>query len=195
MSSSKHAGASALSLILSGTLSCAPVTAPPLGAGESSTESTSSLFQKPWRWTDEHGELVTFSKWKGSPLVLSMFYRSCTTRCPLTVAKLQRIEAAFARQNRSAHFVLVTLDPHNDQPWDLFAFKTAERLSEQSWHILQGGDADTRSLEHFLELHASAVDEGHIDHEVRIAVFDAEGRRVKSFRGWGFDDEEAVIPQ
>jgi protein SCO1/2 len=182
-----------LALTLATNVACSPAerTRDPVVA--SPAAPSSSLFERPWQWTDEHGELVTFSKWKGAPLVVSMFYRSCTTRCPLTLQKLQRIEAAFDRQRRSAQFLLVTLDPHNDTPSRLLAFKEGEHLSAVSWHLLNGDDAETRALEQFLELHASANDEGHIDHEVRIAVFDADGRRVRSFRGWGFEDDEAVV--
>jgi protein SCO1 len=180
--------------ILCCALSCAPVPATGEVSGATPVASpSSSLFREPWRWTDEHGELVRFSKWRGSPLVVSMFFRSCTERCPLTVEKLRRIEAAFAKKNRTAQFVLVTLDPKSDTPSRLLAFKEGEHLSEGSFHLLNGGDAETRALGRLLGVHPSAIDEAHIDHEVRIAVFDAKGILMRSFAGWGFDDADAVI--
>jgi protein SCO1 len=175
-------------------LACAPVKATADVTRETVAESSSaSLFQEPWRWTDEHGELVTFSKWRGSPLVVAMFFRSCTERCPLTVEKLRRIEAAFAKKKQPAQFLLVTLDPHTDTPSRLLAFKEGEHLSESSFHLLNGGDAETRALGRLLGVHPSANDEGHIDHEVRIVVFDAQGILTRSFVGWVFDDDDAVI--
>ena len=37
-----------------------------------------------------------------------------------------------------------------------------------------------------------AYDDGHIDHDVQIAVFDSAGRVVR-FAGWGFDAEATVV--
>lgn len=151
----------------------------------------SPLFSEPWRWTDERGQSVTFSKWAGAPLVVTMFFTSCKYRCPRTIDKLREIDAAFARDHRQAQFVLVTLDPRNDTPERLDAFKKAARLPAESWHLLGGNEADTRALGRFLGIHP-AYDDGHIDHEVRIDVIDAGGSVVRRLEGWNYDGDGAI---
>jgi protein SCO1/2 len=88
-------------------------------------------------------------------------------------------------------FLLVTLDPATDTPERLARFKRANDLPE-NWHLLTGNDEDTKRLARTLAVNAMR-DEGHIDHDVRIAVLDAEGRVVKSFGGWDFDEERIGI--
>jgi protein SCO1/2 len=161
-----------------------------LFSGASFADS-SPLFSEPWRWKDEQGQTVTFSRWAGAPLVVTMFFTSCKYRCPRTVDKLHEIEAAFARSHQRAQFVLVTLDPRSDTPQRLDAFKKAAHLPAESWHLLSGDDADTRALGRFLAIHP-AYDDGHVDHEVRIGIFDAEGNVVRRLEGWNYDGDEAI---
>jgi protein SCO1/2 len=148
--------------------------------------SAASLFDQPWRWRDERGQDVILSQWRGKVLVVTMFYRSCQTRCPMTVGKLREVAGVFERERVPANFVLVTLDPQSDTPPRLRAFKESHGLSGDSWHFLTGGEAQTRELARTLGVHP-AYDNGHIDHEVRILVFDEEGRPLRRFRGWAFD--------
>ena len=51
------------------TESCEPAQSPPDIA--SSRQRPISLFARPWPWTDEQGASVTFSQWRGVPIVVS----------------------------------------------------------------------------------------------------------------------------
>jgi protein SCO1 len=149
------------------------------------------LFQQTWQWKNERAETVSFSRWAGQPVVLTMFFRSCEARCAPTVERLKKVEAAFLRQGRHPHFVLVTLDPRNDTPARLRMFKKSRRLPEESWHLLSGPLLQTRELGRLLD-YRSAGDDGHIEHETKIFVYDATGALVKTLAGWRFSDEEAT---
>lgn len=161
-----------------------------LASGAASADD-SSLFSRPWRWRDERDQVVALSKWAGAPLVVTMFFTSCKFRCPRTIDKLREIDAAFTRSHRQAQFVLVTLDPYHDTPDRLEAFKRTAHLPPDTWHLLSGDGADTRALSRLLTVHP-AYDDEHINHEVRIGVFDAQGNPTRLLRGWGFDGEEAI---
>jgi protein SCO1/2 len=155
------------------------------------TGAETSLFSRPWTWTDDHGQAVTLSRWGGAPQVVTMFFRGCDLRCPLTLAKLHDVEAAFSRVGQPVQFVLVTLDPRNDTPERLADFKAARHLGE-TWHLLAGNNSDTQELGKLLGIHRT-YDDLHIDHDVRIALIDADGRIVQMFEGWHFD--EGVMPR
>ena len=154
---------------------------------------TPSLYQLPWRWTDDEGHDVTFSTYRGVPVVLTMIYTSCRIRCPLTLAKLKKIDAAFAKARRPVQFVLATLDPRNDSWTKLNAFKRSQGLPGRTWHLLTGDMAQTTALWRLLGTHA-AYDDGHIDHDVKIAVLGLDGRILRSFEGWDFDVQDALLP-
>lgn len=151
-----------------------------------------SLFDAAWRWTDENAAEVSFSRWRGAPLVVTINYTTCRLRCPMTLDKLGEVERAYARKHQRVNFVLVTLDPSNDTPKRLKAYKKARGLSEATWHLLSGSEAQTKELTRFLGIRT--LDDGsHIDHEVKILVFDGDGREVRSFVGLHFDEEAAVV--
>jgi cytochrome oxidase Cu insertion factor (SCO1/SenC/PrrC family) len=176
--------AAALSLLLAAQGSTT-LAAPPVPA------ATEGLFARPWRWTTELGEARTFDAWRGQTLVVAPFYTSCQVRCPQTLRKLTGIAEAYRRAGRSATFVLVTLDPENDTAPRLRRFKERNGLPA-AWHLLSGSAADTRGLSELLETR-TAYDSSHIDHQVRIAVFDRGGHLARNLHGWDFDVAQALI--
>ena len=179
-------------LMGAGLTACASSSAPTVTPGPAGiSRATPSLFDEPWSWVDDRGVATTFGAFRGAPLVVTAIYTSCTVRCPFTVEKLKEVARAYERSGRTAHFFLVTLDPHTDTPERLHRFKEARHLPED-WHLLAGSDLDTRALARRLVVRAM-WDDGHIDHDVRIGVFDASGRLVRSYADWSFDAGAAVV--
>jgi protein SCO1/2 len=171
-------------LALASLVGCASSLGDSAGAG---VHSAAALFDEPWQWTDDRGAAVTFRKWSGAPQIVSMFYATCTFRCPMTVAKLKRIESAFARRSLPVHLLLVTLDPRSDTPEKMRAFRNDQGLSGVTWDLLAGSDRDTKALSRLLGVRPSYGDT-HIDHDVRVGVVDANGVLVETLDGWHFDD-------
>jgi cytochrome oxidase Cu insertion factor (SCO1/SenC/PrrC family) len=150
-------------------------------------DSAVSLFDHPWVWTDERGERVAFSRWRGESLVVSAIYATCKSTCPRTIVKLHELTDNFRQQGRAAQFILVTLDPATDTPEDLRRLKASAGFPD-TWHLLAGSKEETHQLTDLLDIHV--IDDGpHLMHDSRIVVFDAKGRPTRSFRGWALDDE------
>ncbi len=141
-------------------------------------------------WIDEQGTRVALTDYRGAPFVLSAMYTSCTTRCPFTIDKLRNLDEAFRRRGVEARVVLVTLDPRTDTPDRLLRYKEAHHLPDH-WHFLSGGDAETDAMARYLGVRLMR-DDTHIDHDVRVAIFDSEGALVRRYAGWDFDVEEVV---
>jgi protein SCO1/2 len=131
------------------------------------------LFAHPWVWRDEQGAPVRFEQWRGTPIVVTLFFTSCTSTCPLTIERLRRVTETFEREGRDATFVLVTLDPSNDTPEQLRRFKSSRQLPGR-WHLLQGDEAQVRELADLLQVHV--LDDAHVFHDARIVIFDRDGR-------------------
>ncbi len=141
-------------------------------------------------YTDDHGESVALDSFRGGPVVVSTFYTSCTVRCPMTVQKLRELDRALSRTGALVPFVIVTLDPKTDTPARLGRYKRDHNLPEH-WHFLSGPLPETRALARYLGVNA-AYDDGHIDHDVRIAIFDAKGALAQGYSGWTFDSNAAA---
>jgi len=158
----------------------------PFGAPETPEPAQpASLYAAPWSFRDEQGAVVRLDRWRGSPLVVTAFYTSCPVRCPRTVLELKKADAALQRAGRRAPVVMVTLDPETDTPERLLRWKREQRLPDH-WHLLSGGRAETRALVRLLEVHP-AYDAGHIDHDVKVVVFDGAGAVQRRFEGWDLD--------
>jgi protein SCO1 len=175
--------AAALAGLASG---CAVAGAAPAAAG-----GDASVYAAPWRWTDEEGSTVALSRWRGEPVILAPFYASCSERCPRTLEKVRSVDEAYARHGVAHQVILVTLDPGSDGPERLRRFKE-QRHVPASWRVLRGEIEETRALARMLGVRA-IYDDTHVDHDVRIAVFDGSGRLVRDFGGWDFDDDDAVL--
>jgi protein SCO1/2 len=134
---------------------------------------------------------VSLNDWRGAPVLVVPFYASCRVRCPMTIEKVRRVDAAYHARGQAASIVLVTLDPRSDTPARLARFKQSTNLPA-SWTLLRGELAATQALSRTLGVRATP-DDAHIDHQVRVVVLDADGRIARNLEGWGFPVDEAVI--
>lgn len=132
-----------------------------------------SLFSYRWVWTDEQGQRVALSQWRGTPVVMTAIYTSCDNTCPRTVAKLRKVYDEYQHDGRQAEFVVVTLDPVADTPEQLRRYKEERRLPA-AWHLLRGDVAETEQLGNILGVRPMEMD-AHYVHESRITVFDGNG--------------------
>jgi cytochrome oxidase Cu insertion factor (SCO1/SenC/PrrC family) len=154
------------------------------------TETESPFLDPSATWTDEAGHETRLADLLGEPVVLAPFFASCTVLCPLTVEKVRMLDQALRRRNLAARIVLVTLDPVHDGVDRLARFKETQHVPG-SWHLLRGTVHETRALGRILGVRA-IYDGAHIDHDVRIATFDASGRLVRTYGSWDFDEDEAA---
>ena len=170
-------------------MACQPAARDVVGVVEPRQQAV-SLFERPWVWKDEQGQPVELSQWRGTTLVVTAVYTSCTRTCPVTVEKLKAIFDAYGRAGRSAQFVLVTVDPNNDTPERLRQWQVSRKLP-LPWHLLAGDARTTEAFMDLLDIHVLAEDP-HIVHDTRIMVFDGRGIAQRSFACCDFDEQAAV---
>jgi cytochrome oxidase Cu insertion factor (SCO1/SenC/PrrC family) len=150
------------------------------------------LHRARWLWTDERGDAVAFSGWRGEPVIVAAFYTSCSSTCPRTIEALRRIDNALRASGARAQMVLVTIDPDTDTPERLAAFKRSRALPE-SWRLLRGSSAQTRELLDVIGVHAIPTDP-HVVHDSYLAVFDADGHLARRVRADDAQDAGALLP-
>ena len=109
-------------------------------------EGNGSLFNVPFKWTDENGKPFSLAQLKGRPTVVSMIYTQCKSACPLTIQRVQAIEKQFGDDASKVNFLLVTLDPGRDKAVELLNFKKSHDIDRENWHLLTGSDADVRKF-------------------------------------------------
>jgi protein SCO1/2 len=112
---------------------------------------------------------------RGHPVLVAMFYTSCTQACPLTVAKLRSIEAALSEeQRRELRVLLVSLDPARDTPAQLAELGARHGLDAR-WTLARAPEEQVRELAAALGIKYRTLPDGEINHSAVITLLDAQG--------------------
>jgi protein SCO1/2 len=128
-------------------------------------------------WRTEAGAQTTLGAWKGKPFVLAFVYTSCPGTCPLTTAKLKRLDAELKKAKALLDVVVVSLDPTHDTPEAVRAYRARYKLEDaRRWQVLVGDEATLRSVTMLADFRYSRnAETGAIDHDNAIFLVDREG--------------------
>jgi protein SCO1/2 len=130
---------------------------------------------------DHRGQAVSLAALRGRPAVMTFFYASCHSACPLLIARLRSLEEA-QPDGSPAAFLAVTLDPEQDRPEALAA--TAERWGlGPRWHLLTGDPEQVRQVARDYGVGWARRPDGEIAHENLILLLDRQGRLAFTYRG------------
>jgi protein SCO1/2 len=128
---------------------------------------------------DQRDRAIGLDAYRGHPVIISMFYASCPTACPLLVTHLKRIEAGLTPATRAdVRVMLVSFDPARDTPQALAFIAKARELDQERWTLATGSDDDVRQIAAALGVSYRAGANGVIVHDSIVTVLDREGRVV-----------------
>jgi len=153
-------------------------------------ENKRSLFQDKLAWVDEQGAPVTFEKWRGKTVFLTLGYTTCKKICPLTIQKLKEIETRLLEKKESAEFVFVTIDPEVDTPESLSIFRNHVGAGEH-WHFLSANIDTTYKLGKLLYTEFLKVDD-HVLHKYKIWKI-GPGGEIEGSLNWEHHDIKDIV--
>jgi protein SCO1 len=161
---------SALALLLA----CAPVVAaPPAPPGD-------SLYQLRPALVDQAGAAATLDRYRGQPVVISMFYGSCPHVCPMLISTIQRYERELPEAQRGRlRVVMVSIDPARDTPAKLTEIAQRHRVDLARWMLARTDPAAVRKLAAALNIQYRQLPDGEFNHSTAITLLDADGRIVR----------------
>lgn len=164
----------ALAAAMAGAVDAAP--ALPAGAPPASSLPGESVYQVGARLQTADGGWRSMVSLADRPVILAMFYSSCTSVCPILVPQMQRIEAALGAAERShVRFVLVSLDSVADTPDRLAAFASAHHLDQPGWIVARASATDVRSLAAVLGVRYRQLPDGSFNHSTAVTLLDERG--------------------
>ncbi len=135
---------------------------------------------------DQTGKSVKLDTFRGHPVVISMFYGTCTTACPLLVAKVKALEAKLSPSARKAtRVLLVSFDPERDTPLALKKLATSFGLDAR-WALTRTSADSVRELAAALGIRYRFLEGGMINHGSVLTVLDKDGAiaaRIESLDG------------
>lgn len=132
---------------------------------------------------DEHDRAITLDAFRGHPVVLSMFYASCPSACPLTIHRLQALEQELSPADRaSLRILLVSFDPEHDTP-EVLRHAAQSHGIDDRWDLAAGGDDDVRALAAAMGVTYTKLPEGGFTHNSVLLALDADGRPIARVEG------------
>lgn len=143
-----------------------------------------SLYQLRAQLTDQHGAALGLASFRGAPLLVTMFYASCTSICPLLIGQLKRIEGALEpRQRARMRVLLISLDPARDTVPRLAELAARHGVDDHRWTFTRTAEPSVREVAALLGIRYRVMPDGEISHSPVISLLDAEGALVERSEG------------
>ena len=142
-------------------------------------DTPDSLYQLDARLTDQAGHARGLDVWRGSPVLVTMFYGSCQATCPLIIDTLRSTARGMSPQARAKlRVLLISLDPERDTPAALAQIAATRRVDTSRW-TLATTDADTvRDIAALLDLQYRKLPSGEFSHATVITLLSPGGEIV-----------------
>jgi len=154
---------------------CCPACSQALGQG---AYSRASLYRLDASFTDDGGRPVSLGSFRGRPVVLDMFFASCSNACPLTVTDMLAVQRSLPTSQRGrVVFVLVSFDDQKDTPEALARYRAQRRL-DGNWVLLHGDGQSVRELAALLGVKYKRSQDGAYAHSNLLTVLNAAGEIV-----------------
>ena len=140
------------------------------------------------------GKELGIDYFKGSPVIMAMFYASCPQACPLLIGKLQSIDAKLpADQRQNLRVLLISMDPDRDTPQALADSFATYNLDAGRWKMARPRPQDVRTLAALLDVRYKQSANGEFSHNSGVTVVDREGHI--RLRVEGLASEEARVTE
>jgi protein SCO1/2 len=143
-----------------------------------------SVYQLDLELTNQAGERVPFAVHRGHPVLISMFYATCPSACPMLIKDIQAIEASLTPEERaSLRVLLVSLDPNTDTPAELQKVVVTHGLDTTRWTLAATAPDRVRDVAAVLGVTWRVMGPGNINHTSGVTLLDGEGRRRAAIDG------------
>ena len=152
-----------------------------------------SLYQLDVALEAAGGARLALESLRGAPVVVTMFYSTCTSVCPLLTLALQRIDAQLDDAERArVRFLMVSFDAERDTPVRLEEFVRSHHLAQPPFIVAHASAGDVRALAAALGIRYRQLPDLSFNHSSLITLLDAGGVPVARSQVLGADDEGFV---
>lgn len=152
-----------------------------------------SLYQLPIELETSSGSSLELASLRGQPLLITMFYGSCSSVCPMLANQLQILQKKLSPRARAATKILmVSLAPEGDTPAHLAEFRQHHQLDDPRWILARTDRENVRVLASILGTRYRQLPDGSFNHSTAISLADREGVIRARLSGVKSSDEELV---
>lgn len=136
-----------------------------------------SIYLLPMPLTDQSAKETRLDRYRGQPVLVSMFYGSCPHVCPMLISTVQRMERELTpTQRKKLRVLMVSIDPERDTPPKLAELAERHHADLSRWTFARASEPDVRKLAALLNIQYRRLPDGDYNHATVITLLDAEGR-------------------
>jgi cytochrome oxidase Cu insertion factor (SCO1/SenC/PrrC family) len=142
----------------------------------------SSLGSRPapdFRLTNQFGQPMSLSQFRGKVVMLSFEDSECTTVCPLTTQSMLEAKQLLGAAGDKVQLLGVDANPDATSVADVLAYSRAHGMVNQ-WDFLTGSLPQLKSSWRAYDI-AVQIEQGQIDHTPALFVIDQQGRERKLY--------------
>jgi protein SCO1/2 len=147
-----------------------------------------------FRLTDQKSRPVALSDLRGKVVAINFIYTSCPLPnfCLRIANNFGVLQKRFKAQlGRDLALLTVTFDPVHDTPEVLARYASQWSADPAAWHFLTGPANDVQRVCHLFGVDVF-TDDGLMNHSLRTALIDRQGKLVASIEGNRFTADQLV---
>ena len=130
---------------------------------------------------DQFGEITKLDRYKGHPVLITMFYASCPHVCPLLISTIKLTESKLSPEQRADLRVLtISIDPERDTPEKMLETMERHSVEASRWSMVRPQPGDLRTIAGVFGVKYKQLPNGEFNHTTRIILLDREGTQIAS---------------
>jgi cytochrome oxidase Cu insertion factor (SCO1/SenC/PrrC family) len=127
-----------------------------------------------FRLTNQFGQQISLSAFRGKVVILAFADSECTTICPLTTAAMVAAKDLLGRAGDQVQLLGIDANPQATRRSDVMAYSRSHGMVNQ-WDFLTGSLAQLRAAWKAYHVYVQ-IQHGQIDHTPALYVIDPRGR-------------------
>ena len=138
---------------------------------------------------DQFGEVTRLDRYKGHPVLVTMFYTSCPHVCPMLISTIRLTESKLSIEERAELRVLtISIDPEHDTPEKMRETMERHSVDASRWSMVRSEPDDLRTIAGVLGVRYKQLPDGEFNHTTRIILLNRDGTQVASTEQLGRHD-------
>lgn len=130
---------------------------------------------------DQFGEISGLDRYKGKPVLVTMFYTSCPHVCPMLISTIKLTESKLSVDDRAELRVLtISIDPERDTPDNLRETQERHSVDADRWSMTRSGPGDVRTIAGVFGIKYKQLPDGEFNHSTKIVLLDRGGTQIAS---------------
>jgi cytochrome oxidase Cu insertion factor (SCO1/SenC/PrrC family) len=132
-----------------------------------------------FRLTNQFGQQVSLSAFRGKVVILAFTDSECTTICPLTTVSMVEAKQLLGRAGQDVQLLGIDANPDAIAQSDVMAYSRSHAMVNQ-WDFLTGSLAQLHAVWKAYHIYVQ-IQSGQVDHTPALFVIDQRGQQEKLY--------------